>query len=219
MILAVNNNILYQERMSEQFEIVSESSFHPTGQILSRKDAIEQKAWCRSTNVFVMNSKGEILCHQRSLNKERMPGVWSTHLGGHVSCGEGFDLNALKELEEEAGITVEAAQLIPWRTTRHDEARLWMRDYVVLVDSPLSAFTPQPGEVEQFQWLSIAEILKNEELQPELWCAGTHDISSEYEAMRAALVVAHNLGASFIPDEMHAWSPSFYVIPQAVSAA
>lgn len=201
--------------MAEHFDIVTEHGFHPTGETMSRKDAIEQKAWCRSTNVFVINAKGEILCHQRSLQKERMPGVWSTHLGGHLACGEDYDSNALKELEEECGLKVDPAKLIPWRTTRQDDARLWMRDYVVLHDAPVESFVPQPGEVEKFAWLSIDEIMRNEESHPELWCAGTHDIKSEYEAMRAALVVAHNLGAHFIPDEMHAWSPSFYVIPQA----
>ncbi|MFO0764530.1 MAG: NUDIX domain-containing protein [Patescibacteria group bacterium] len=205
--------------MAELIEAVTEHDNTPTGEILTRAQIIEQKAYCRGTNVFIVNSKGEILCHQRSFNKERFPGAWITHLGGHVASGETYESNVAKELHEECGVDIDPAKIIPWRTTRHDGGRLWLRDFVVLHDAPTSDFTPQPGEVEQFAWFSINEILEQEKADATKWKTGTHDLRSEYEAMRAALVVAHNLGAHFIPDEMHAWSPSFYVIPQAEAKA
>ncbi|MCK9360656.1 NUDIX domain-containing protein [Patescibacteria group bacterium] len=174
---------------------------------LPRAEAIAQQAWCRSTNVFILNSRGDLLCHQRSPLKERLPNGWSTHVGGHVGVGETYETNALKELHEEAGVNAAPERLIQWRTTKHQKSRLWIREYVILHDAPASHFTPQPGEVEKFEWMSLEEILRSHSEDPTNWYAGTHDIKSEYEAMRAALVVAHNLGSIEVPAEMHSWHP------------
>ncbi|HVM90556.1 MAG TPA: NUDIX domain-containing protein [Verrucomicrobiae bacterium] len=190
----------------EHLPIVSEHSNEELG-TLPRSEAIATGAWCRSTNVFVVNSAGQLLCHQRSMLKERLPGGWSTHVGGHVGVGETYESNALKELEEEAGLIVKPEQLIQWRTTKLDKSRLWVREYVVLADHPESHFIPQPGEVEQFKWMSVRDILRSAEGNPGQWFAGTHDLRTEYEAMRAALVVAHTLGACEVPKEMHSWQP------------
>jgi len=188
----------------EHLSVVSEHTNQELG-TLPRSEAIASGAWCRSTNVFVMNSAGELLCHQRSLKKERLPGGWSTHLGGHVGVGETYEMNALKELEEEASLCVTPEKLIQWRTTKLEKSRLWVREYVVLHDAPVTYFVPQPGEVECFKWMSLAEILQSE--KDGNWFAGTHDLKTEYQAMRAALVVAHNHGAFEVPEAMHSWQP------------
>ena len=190
----------------EHLPIVCEHTNKELG-TLPRHEAIKTGAWCRSTNVFVMNSSGELLCHQRSLKKERLPGGWSTHLGGHVGVGETYEINAQKELEEEAGLCIRPEQLIQWRTTKLEKSRLWVREYVILQDAPASFFVPQPGEVESFKWMSIREILNSAEQEPGTWFAGTHDLKSEYEAMRSALVVAHNHGGCEVPEAMHTWQP------------
>lgn len=191
----------------EHIEIVNEFSGKPTGVVLPRHEVIAKEAWCRSTNVYTLNHRGEVLCHQRSLTKERLPGVWSTHLGGHVGMDETYESNALKELEEEAGIAVPAKKLIAWRTTKHEGARLWIREFVVVYDVDASQLVPQPGEVERFKWMNINEILESEAKDPEQWCAGTHDLASEYGCMLSAIGVAHHLGHYEVPDALHTWTP------------
>ncbi len=188
----------------EQLEIVHEHSGELVGTVLPRAEAIEQQAWCRSTNIYVMNSKGEILCHQRTLNKERMPGWWMTHLGGHVGVGETYESNAWKELHEEAGVWVQPHEIISWRTTKIPSARLWVREYVVLLDKELHEFKAQEGEVEQFAWKSPQEILKEVENGGN-WKAGTHDFWVEYHCLRAALATAQAHGIMELPKETHVW--------------
>lgn len=174
---------------------------------MPRAQAIAAGAWCRSTNVFILNSRGEILCHQRSVGKERLPGVWSTHLGGHVAEGETYETNALKELHEEAGIAAQPDHLLPWRTTKIDGARLWVREFVTFLDRAASTLVPQPGEVESFEWLSLGQILKRADREPHKWCIGTHDFEVEYQCMRSALSVGHALGALTVPHGLGAWGP------------
>jgi isopentenyldiphosphate isomerase len=192
----------------EMLQIVHASTGEPTGEALPRAQAIAQLAWCRSTNVFVMNSQGQVLCHQRSLAKERLPGVWSTHLGGHVGGDETFETNAQKELGEEAGIDSTNMTLIPWRTTRIDGHRLWVREFVTLDDRAAHEFVPQPGEVEAFAWHTPEEIVAMSTANPKGWCAGTHHFASEYYCMRAALFAAHTLGALPVPQHLHSWVPA-----------
>lgn len=178
----------------EELEIVRESDGLPLGIYLPRNEALAQGVWCRSTNVFILNSHGEILCHQRSMGKERMPGVWSTHLGGHVAKEESFETNALKEAEEEAGITLHPSQLFAWRTTRLPSARLWVREFVALHDVALENLRPQPGEVEQFAWKRPENVYWESSREPSSWCAGTLDFRVEVECMTAVLTAARSIG-------------------------
>lgn len=187
--------------------MVHEETGELLGYSVSRKEVIEKQMWCRSTNVFVMNGNGEILVHQRSKQKERYPGVWCTHLGGHVSCGEDFDSNAIKELGEEAGICVDGMCVLPWRTTKLDVARLWVREYIVVIDKPVDAFLPQPGEVDRFVWMKPEEIIEASTLFPESWLAGTHDFTTEYACLRAAISVAASVGMMPLSKSMQVWHP------------
>lgn len=189
----------------EALAIVHPETNAPIG-ILPRAQAIKEQAWCRSTNVYVMNHAGQILCHQRSLQKERMPGVWCTHLGGHVGSDESYEVNALKELQEESGIVVTADQLIPWRTTKIDKARLWVREFVVHIDETAHQLVPQPGEVEQFAWMSADDIIQAAKNDTS-WCAGTHNFMVEYHCLKTALTVAHAGGKLSADVDLQTWHP------------
>jgi len=198
----------------ENLQVVDEHTGEPTGICLPRSEVIKNKHWCRSTNVFVMNEKGEILCHQRSKNKERHPGVWSTHFGGHVSESETFKINALKELEEEIGLSVSHYQLIPWRTSRIEIARIWVRDFMTVYAGDLESLKPQAEEIDQIQWFSPEAII--DELQSEgdydeskNWLAGTHNFDADYQCMRAVLtaVLDANLFSRDHYYHLHKWKP------------
>ncbi len=56
-------------------------------------------------HVLVFNDSGELLLQKRSMNKDVAPGKWDTSVGGHVSPGEELRTAALREMEEELGIT------------------------------------------------------------------------------------------------------------------
>lgn len=198
----------------ENLQIVDEITGEPTGVLLPRSEVIKNQYWCRSTNVFVMNEKGEVLCHQRSQNKERLPGVWSTHFGGHVSENETFKINALKELEEEIGLTVSHYHLIPWRTSRIEQQRLWVRDFMTVYDGPLTSLKAQESEIDQVEWMAPEMIMAELQVESEFedsrsWIAGTHDFYSDYQCMRAVLtaVLDANLFSRDHYYHLHKWGP------------
>jgi isopentenyldiphosphate isomerase len=199
--------------MSEELlQIVDENTGEPTGEHLPRKQVLENKLWCRTTNIFVLNSMGEILCHQRSLNKERFPGAWSTHFGGHITKGESFKISALKELEEETGLKVNAFQLIPWRTSKKSISRIWVRDFLTVYDGNIEDLKIQKEEIEKVEWFDAKRILEELDSENELgvtnWLAGTHDFNTDYQCMRAVLTAtidAGIFGGNFTP--LKKWHP------------
>ncbi len=59
----------------------------------------------RVVHVLVFNGNGDLLLQKRSLNKDVAPGQWDTSVGGHVGVGEELLSSAMREMEEELGIT------------------------------------------------------------------------------------------------------------------
>jgi isopentenyl-diphosphate delta-isomerase type 1 len=58
-------------------------------------------------HVLVFNDSGQLLLQKRSMNKDVAPGKWDTSVGGHVSPGEDLKTAAMREMEEELGISPE----------------------------------------------------------------------------------------------------------------
>jgi len=59
----------------------------------------------RAVHVLVHNRKGEIFLQKRSHLKDNHPGVWDSSAAGHLDAGENYASAAVRELEEELGIT------------------------------------------------------------------------------------------------------------------
>jgi 8-oxo-dGTP pyrophosphatase MutT (NUDIX family) len=165
----------------EKLLIASPNHHEPVGSVI-RHEAIAQKMWCLTTNIFVFNVEGKILCHQRSLNKERLPGYWMTHFGGHLCEGETFDSNAKKELFEETGILVDDHDMIPWGMIKLNTPRLWSRNYIVVINEQDHEIKPEPSEIQSVRWLSPDEIATT---QGESWISGVADLVREIEIMKS----------------------------------
>ncbi len=59
----------------------------------------------RAVHILVFNSTGSIFIQKRSMSKDENPGQWDTSCAGHVDSGEAYFDCAIRELEEELGIT------------------------------------------------------------------------------------------------------------------
>jgi isopentenyldiphosphate isomerase len=199
----------------ELLQIVDPETGEPTGEHITRSQFHKEKLWGRSTNIFILNNEGQILCHRRPTNKEYFPGAWSTHFGGHIVQGESFKMGALKEVEEEIGLKINPYQLIPWRTSKKSVARLWVRDFITVLETDISKLKIQESEIMEIAWYSpqhILECLDAEGVESSTsslsWMAGTHDFNADYQCMRAVLTAtldAGIFGGDFKP--LHKWHP------------
>lgn len=59
----------------------------------------------RAFSIFIFNSKGEMLIHQRSLEKYHSPGLWTNTCCSHPQLNETLKESALERLQFEMGFT------------------------------------------------------------------------------------------------------------------
>src|SRR6185369_4392075 len=62
----------------------------------------------RAVHVLVFNSRGEVFLQQRSLSKDRQPGLWDSSASGHLDSGEDYDACAVRETREELGLELQS---------------------------------------------------------------------------------------------------------------
>lgn len=106
----------------------------------------------RAVHVLVFNARGEVFLQQRSLTKDRHPGLWDSSASGHLDRGEDYDAAALRELREELGC---APAQPPHRWLRllaspeTDHEFVWV--YRCVSEGP---FTLHPGEIQRGEWFT-----------------------------------------------------------------
>jgi isopentenyl-diphosphate delta-isomerase len=67
--------------------------------------------WHRAVHIWMYNSHGKLVLQKRAAGKDTFPGCWDVSVGGHVTSGDSVLETALKEVQEELGIYVDAADL------------------------------------------------------------------------------------------------------------
>ncbi|HVJ67129.1 MAG TPA: NUDIX domain-containing protein [Caulifigura sp.] len=61
----------------------------------------------RAVHIFVFNSKGELLLQRRSALKDQSPLKLTSSASGHLGAGESYESAAIREMQEEIGLTGE----------------------------------------------------------------------------------------------------------------
>jgi isopentenyldiphosphate isomerase len=97
--------------MKEEFVDILNEKGKKTGVRKTREHAHVKGLWHRAAQVWVYNSKGELLLQKRSMQVLTKPGLWDISAAGHVSAGETPKQSALRELYEEIGIKADPKDL------------------------------------------------------------------------------------------------------------
>jgi len=129
---------------------------------LPRHVAHEKKLWHRTTGIWVMNHKKQILCQKRSLKKDAHPGLWETAFGGHLAPDETYLKNAERELSEELGTNAFEENFIFYEVLPHGDGdhekfeALFFYD----LDREDTNFPVEKEEVDEIQWFDFEKIKK-----------------------------------------------------------
>ncbi len=133
----------------------------------------------RAVHVFVFNKRKELLLQKRSRLKDVHPSVWDSSAAGHLNAGEGYKATAVRELDEEMGITntelQEVTHIAPCANTGWEHVRLYLARYDGAVRFPCS-------EVESIQWFSMDEICEWLEARPQDFATGFIHCWSAFQA-------------------------------------
>lgn len=96
--------------VNEHFEIYTEYG-QKTGRLVGRGVVHSEGLWHRSVHVWIFNRNNEILFQKRARMKDSHPGLWDVSAAGHIAPGERPEQSALREINEELGLSVAEEEL------------------------------------------------------------------------------------------------------------
>lgn len=129
----------------------------PTGAVVVRGIPLGEGRYQMAANLWIFNSRGQILIQRRSAQKDYLPGVWATH-GGGMRAGETARQACVREAREEIGIRVEPAA--PQYLFRDQSAaeHLIVENFIVCREYDAQTAVLQREEVSALRWAAPAEI-------------------------------------------------------------
>ena len=109
----------------------------------------------RASYILVFNRQGELFIQKRTMTKDIYPGYWDMAAGGVVLAGESYMDSALRELQEELGVTGVRLRHLFDQYFEDDHNRVWGRIYTCASEGP---FTLQMEEVAYGRFIALADI-------------------------------------------------------------
>jgi len=97
--------------MSDEHVDILDNMGRPTGEIRLKSEAHTLGLYHVSVHIWFYTDDGKILFQRRSNKKDTFPGLWDISVAGHVSAGETSIQGAIREIEEEIGLTIDEEEL------------------------------------------------------------------------------------------------------------
>ena len=116
----------------------------------------------RVVRIVVRDEDGNLLIQKRVATKDSYPNCWDNAAAGHVDSGEGYDTAALRELEEEIGVTgfnlTEVAYFYSEVISpKGQKMNRFTKIYSAVVPHDYS-FVCQESEVSEVKWVNLTRI-------------------------------------------------------------
>lgn len=135
--------------------------------------AIKKGIIVRVARVFLRNREGKLLIQKRSDDFDSLPGRWDQSAAGHVDEGEEYLEAALRELNEEMGITgVEIEEVAKYYTEENDEAIVKKRFNMLYVGYYDGEVRIDNDEVSDYKWVEADELRKKMNDTPDKYTEG-----------------------------------------------
>ncbi len=122
------------------------------------------------SNVFVINTDGELLCSLRSSIVPANQLKWQTYFGGHIQAGDSIEQSVIRELKEEIGLDLVINDLVFISKDLYEPHKHFAYNYVLKFDPEKHLITYQDAEIADTKWLSFAEYESDRKSHPEQWC-------------------------------------------------
>ena len=104
--------------------------------------------WHRAINVWMYTSRGELLLQRRAEGKDTFPGRWDVSVAGHITSGDSVLETALKEVEEELGISISSSTNTTTTTTTHSNNSNALLEKIGVVATMARGSSPLGGAFE-----------------------------------------------------------------------
>lgn len=145
--------------MAEYWDIY-DANGEKTGKVIGSGDPIPEGAYHLAVAVWIGDSQGRWLISQRSPETSN-GGVWQCTEGG-VVAGEDSLTGALREVQEELGVSLKPENGVLWHryVWPHADSKgmIHYHTWVFRQDVPLERVTLRPGETCDAKWATSEEI-------------------------------------------------------------
>lgn len=161
--------------MEEQIDVLNPDGT-PAGYSCGRNEVHTKGLWHRTVHIWAFDGKGRVLFQVRAKVKESNPNLLDTSCAGHISAGDDSRNAAVRELREELGIHKKPEDLEYLFESGHESvlnggAYLDNEFYdtykILLTPEEIDSLVPQPGEVDDFVWMTHDEFFAKHKLHPE----------------------------------------------------
>lgn len=139
--------------MDERVDILDAGGFR-TGRVALKSEAHRDGLWHRCFHLWVCDTSGpHLLVQRRAHDKDTWPGYLDVTVAGHLAAGENVP-DGVREAEEELGLRVDPARLLPLGTRRIEQEILAGCDrefhevFLLLDSTPLEGMRLQAEEVD-----------------------------------------------------------------------
>lgn len=113
--------------------------------------------WHRTTHVWIVNSKHQILCQKRTVKKDMYPGMWDPKFGGHLKQSEKYLTNAQREIAEELRLQREK-DLLFFEIYKCGKDKEFQAIYWIEWNGDLKDISLEKEEVAEIAWRDINEL-------------------------------------------------------------
>ena len=144
-----------------------------------RKEVIDNILRHRGIQIFVFNSKGEILIHKRTMTKDSFPGFYDMSICGHVDSGENYDETAQREIAEEIGARDVKIESLFKYSYEGDDNKVIAQAYKCIYDGEINF---QKEEVETGFFVNIDKL--KEMIEAEKFCPDSLVGYEKYEELQ-----------------------------------
>ncbi len=127
----------------------------PSGEVVTRREVRARNLRHAATAVVVRSRAGEVYVHRRTDAKDVFPGHFDFAAGGVLQVGEDPYDAAVREAEEELGVTGVALTSLGEGDYADEHTRYHAFCFTCVYDGPI---TWQPEEVAWGAWVSVAEL-------------------------------------------------------------
>jgi len=147
--------------MDEYIDILLESG-EPSGTVNLKSEAHRLGLWHARAQIWIINSKKEVLIQKRAFSKDSYPGLWDISVAGHLSTEDTPEQAAIREIEEEIGLKLKSNQLHFFK--RIQKSKIPKKGFIdnefnylfgVKLDVDIENLNLQKEEVEAIKWISI----------------------------------------------------------------
>ena len=147
--------------MDERIDIVTKDG-KPTGKTALKSVIHSEGHYHNTAHLWLYTKAGKILLAQRSFTKTICPGLWDVSVAGHVDAGETIEQAAIRETQEEIGLTLQEQELhkigvFPCFQMYHNGIidNEFHHTFIAELGVPIEQLKPQPNEVEALQLVTL----------------------------------------------------------------